>query len=117
METLYIGEDKTIYFDLLDKDGEPLNFADLIDMVVILSINNIEVAKYSKVEAEGFEPVTAGETVTEAKIILTSDKTSDFNTGLLQMQIDLVIEDSDYVNGRKDREVADLFRVRKGVAS
>jgi hypothetical protein len=117
MQILFTGEDKTLKLDLADADGNVLNYADLDDMKVIATINRIVVAKYSKEPLAGFDDITIGDNAHQAQILLTRQQTSTFSTGMLRLQIDMIITDADFNAGRLDSQEAEVFEVKKGTHS
>lgn len=115
LDALYIGQDKVVQFELSDDEGA-IVFDDLQDMVVLLSINNEEVAKFSKEQREGFGeifPVDGHEDACEIR--LTSEQTKLFNTGKMRAEVALVFEDEAFVDGKFDFNLIDLFSVKKSL--
>ena len=111
MNTLIKGEDKTLDITIEDSLGNAIDFDDLINMVVILSINGTVVKRYSKVLTSGYDTIVEGSTSNVAKCIINRADSAQFNVGVMRIEIQLFITDSDYVGGRKDVQQSALFNV------
>lgn len=112
MNTLIKGEDKTLTLQLEDSAGNPLLFADLLDIKIALTVNAVEVLKFAKVTATGYQPIVAGVATNEAKILIKGADTATMPTGLMRMEVQLTISDADYTSGRKDFQQAQIFMVK-----
>jgi hypothetical protein len=111
MEKLILGQDdKPLLMDIQDENGAPVNFADLIDVEVVLAVNKIKVATYRKVPGDDeFEVLPVDGYQASCKILLTSAQQADWNTGLLQGEMTLVSDEPDFPEGRRTTQTFDLY--------
>lgn len=114
IETLILAkEDKPIILTLTDVDGQPINFADMEDVIVELAINKIKVETYQASDDPATVIAVDGQ-ADKCKILITRSQQSDWNTGLLEAQITTVINDSDFPDGRYTAAWASLYYCKKG---
>lgn len=86
---------------LIDTEGNPMNYADVLDLVIFVLVNNQIQAKYSKVAATGFLPITAvSGQPTQASFIIARTQTQNWNTGILAFKIQYVQTHADFPGGK-----------------
>lgn len=111
-DILYRGEDKAVVFTLTDKDGNAINLVDLVDAIVVVKINQVEVARYKKTNPElGFE-VLAADAANECKVLLTSAQTREYARGLLEIEFVMVVDDDDFPEGRREVSNIPMWHVK-----
>lgn len=114
MDKLILGkDDKPITITLRDEGNEPVVYADLIDLEIVLAVNNVRVAVYRitpDVEAGELEVLPVDGEPDMCKYIITATQQAIWPTGRLQMQMTMVSDgDADFTEGRKTSQVADMY--------
>lgn len=113
VETLILAkEDKPIVLTLKDALGQPLVFANLVDVEIKLTVNKTLVETYTK--TGGTVLAIAGETA-KCKFLITVAQQADWPTGLLEAQITTAVTDGDFPPGRRTAQTANLYYCKKGV--
>lgn len=112
MNTLINGEDKTLIITIEDSLGTGIDFDDLIDMRILLSVNGKPSIKFAKEPATGFQDIVATAVANEAKIIIKASDTLTMDVGIMKMEVQLTIDDDDYDDGRKDFQQVNIFNVQ-----
>jgi hypothetical protein len=96
---IYKGEDKKIVLKLKDKSGAPIIIDNGENIKVLLTVNDTEVAKFSKEEEDGFEDINTGSNPGEYYILIKRENSSSFPSGLMRMEILIKRENSDFPEG------------------
>ncbi|MCB9245983.1 MAG: hypothetical protein H6606_06085 [Flavobacteriales bacterium] len=108
LSKLYIGEDMPLLGKLKDAAGLPTNYADLIEVVAVVQVNEAEQAVFKKSD----NSLKAGDATDEFVIPMTKALTSTFKPGKLSVRVEFTFTDAMYPGGRTEVYEQDVFDVR-----
>lgn len=113
IQELQQGEEKLIYLAFTDADGNVLNFASLVEIIVLFKFNGNIFAQYSKTVKADYARITANPLVASQGVVFISSATSKkFAVGELQMEVAVTrIESASPTGQLTDITTVQIFKV------
>jgi len=110
---MYKGEDKKIILNLKRDDETALVFGAGENLIVLLSVNEKELEKYSYVEMEDYEPIVDGAVTGEYKLLIKRDQSKEFPAGKLKAEIMIKLNEDDFEDGYHTVAIAEITTIQE----